>query len=319
MIRKNSAPKAVSKLRGQKSSSGTLISSPSQTLRSVDRVLPAHPTLEGEGFLVHRPFPAPGMLHLDPFLMLDEMGPAVLPPGEAKGAPNHPHRGFETVTYLLEGEAEHHDSQGNHGVLRPGDVQWMTAGRGVIHSEMPSEKFQREGGRMHGFQLWVNLPRVDKMMKARYQEIPSKKIPEVVLAGGLARAKVIAGAVGDGVSVIETRVPIQYVDFDLQEGAEIRQPAPQNHTAFAYVYEGQGSFGADAAGQELRVERGHLVLFAHDGDLISARATGPEGLRFLLLSGQPIGEPIAQFGPFVMNTQAELEQAFWDFQSGHFL
>jgi hypothetical protein len=288
-------------------------------IRSVAKVLHAQENLEGEGFLVHRPFPSIQVRNLDPFLMLDEMGPAFLPPGEAKGAPDHPHRGFETVTYLLKGEVEHRDSQGNHGVLHPGDVQWMTAGRGVIHSELPSERFLREGGQMHGFQLWVNLPRVDKMMKARYQEIPSEKIPVVSLCGGLAQAKIIAGQIDQVESRIETRVPIQYIDFSLRVGAEIAQPAPQNHTAFAYIYSGRGIFGSATSGHEVSVERGHLVLFANDGERIFARASDSEGVGFLLLSGQPIGEPIAQFGPFVMNTHAELEQAFWDFQSGNFV
>ena len=161
--------------------------------RTVAGVVNSIETLEGAGFLVRRPFPTAGFSEFDPFLLLDEMGPMDLAPGEAKGAPDHPHRGFETVTYMLSGEFEHRDSRGHAGRLRPGDVQWMTAGAGVIHSEMPSAEFERAGGRLHGFQLWVNLPKRDKMMKPRYQEIPSSQIPKATSTDGLVTVNVIAG------------------------------------------------------------------------------------------------------------------------------
>src|SRR5215472_193451 len=163
------------------------------TIRSVRDVVPAIETLEGAGFLVHRPFPTSDLDYFDPFLLLDEMGPANLAPGEAKGAPDHPHRGFETVTYLLSGSMEHKDSRGNRGKLTPGDVQWMTAGSGVVHSEMPAASFSQTGGRMHGFQLWVNLPARDKMMAPRYQEIPASRIPVGRTADGTVAVRVIAG------------------------------------------------------------------------------------------------------------------------------
>src|SRR6266851_5701806 len=161
--------------------------------RTVAGVVNSVETLEGEGFLVRRPFPKASFSEFDPFLLLDEMGPMELAPGKAKGAPDHPHRGFETVTYLLSGDMEHKDSRGHAGRLRPGDVQWMTAGAGVVHAEMPSREFARAGGRMHGFQLWVNLPQRDKMMKPRYQEIPSSQIPKATSADGLVKVSVIAG------------------------------------------------------------------------------------------------------------------------------
>src|ERR687885_91408 len=179
--------------------------------RTVAAVVDAVETFEGEGFLVRRPFPRPGFSFFDPFLLLDEMGPMDLEPGEAKGAPDHPHRGFETVTYMLSGRMEHKDSQGNAGRLGPGDVQWMTAGAGVIHSEMPEREFARTGGRLHGLQLWVNLPRRDKMIKPRYQEIPAQRIPNAQTDDGLVSVKIIAGEALGAKAAIETQTPIMYL------------------------------------------------------------------------------------------------------------
>src|SRR5262245_33200773 len=208
--------------------------------RSVRRVVPSVETLEGAGFLVHRPFPTPALDHFDPFRLLDEMGPMDLGPGEARGAPDHPHRGFETVTYLLSGRMEHGDSRGNRGQLTPGDVQWMTAGSGVVHSEMPEADFAAKGGRMHGFQLWVNLPKKDKMMAPRYQEIPPSKIPVGRSSDGRVTARVIAGEALGERAVIDTRTPIVYLDLTLAPGAAHTQPLPEDFNAFAYVVEGRG-------------------------------------------------------------------------------
>src|SRR5215831_11043000 len=177
-------------------------------LRGVARVIHSTETTEGEGFIVHRPFPTRALTDFDPFLLLDRMGPMDTSPGEAKGAPDHPHRGFETVTYMLEGEFEHSDSAGNKGKLAPGDVQWMTAGAGVVHSEMPSARIRKEGGKVHGFQLWVNLPKSDKMMRPRYQDVPAAKIPVAKNGDGSVRAKVIAGEAFGVHAVIDTRTPI---------------------------------------------------------------------------------------------------------------
>ena len=282
-------------------------------IRSVRRVLPSVETLEGAGFLVHRPFPTSALDHFDPFLLLDEMGPMDLSPGEAKGAPDHPHRGFETVTYLLSGRMEHGDSRGNRGRLGPGDVQWMTAGSGVVHSEMPEAEFAARGGRMHGFQLWVNLPRRDKMMAPRYQEVPGARIPVARTADGRVTARVIAGEALGARAVIDTRTPIAYLDLSIEPGGVLEQPVPEGFNAFSYVVSGEGRFGAD----EAPAKSHELVLFSGDGDAV--RLAAPEGggaLRALLVAGQPLGEPVARAGPFVMNTRAEIVRAFEDFQAG---
>lgn len=277
-----------------------------RTSRSVSQIVPAQVTYEGAGFLVHRTFPAPGLDQLDPFLLLDEMGPMELEPGEAKGAPDHPHRGFETVTYLLSGEMEHRDAAGNAGRLRPGDVQWMTAGAGVVHSEMPSAEFQRNGGRMHGFQLWVNLPQRDKMMPPRYQEISGESIPTVSKDG--ATVRVIAGQSLGASAVIDTRTPIFYFDVTLQAGAELVQDIPAEYNAFTYLVEGS----VEIEGK--RVSRAEMAILDRNGDRV--RITSPEGARLLLIGGAPLAEPVARYGPFVMNTQGEIRQAMLDYQAG---
>jgi redox-sensitive bicupin YhaK (pirin superfamily) len=283
-----------------------------QKTRSVERVVPSVQTLEGGGFLVHRPFPTSALDLIDPFLLLDEMGPAESAPGEAKGAPDHPHRGFETVTYLRAGSMEHRDSRGNHGRLTPGDVQWMTAGSGVVHSEMPSADLLARGGRIHGFQLWVNLPRRDKMMAPRYQEIPAARIPEARSEDGAVTVRVLAGEALGKRAVIDTRTPIVYLDVSLSPGAAFAQPLDPESNAFAYVVEGGGAFGAD--GTPARPHE--LVLFRQDGEEARLEASPGESLRALLIAGRPLNEPVARAGPFVMNSRAEVLQAFEDFQSG---
>jgi hypothetical protein len=280
-------------------------------LRPVRRVITAHRQLEGAGFVVRRPFPTQGLEMLDPFLLLDEMGPVAYRPGEAVGAPDHPHRGFETVTYVLEGEGEHEDSAGHRGVIGPGAVQWMTAGRGVVHSEMPSRRLQREGGRMHGFQLWVNLPARDKMMAPRYQEVPAERIPEGRSEDGLARVRVIAGEALQARAVIDTRTPILYLDYRLAPGAVVEQPLPPAFQAAVYVYAGSAQVGAEtlSEGQLGQLGGGEAVRLA------VPKAAGAEA-RLLVLGGQPLNEPVARYGPFVMNTPEEIYQAFKDYQRG---
>ena len=282
--------------------------------RTVAGVVDAVETFEGEGFLVRRPFPRSGFSFFDPFLLLDEMGPMDLKPGEAKGAPDHPHRGFETVTYMLSGRMEHKDSQGNAGRLGPGDVQWMTAGAGVVHSEMPEREFAQSGGRMHGFQLWVNLPARDKLMQPRYQEIPAEGIPSATSEDGLVTVRVIAGEALGARAVIETRTPIFYLHYRIKPGGSVSQPMPEGFNVFAYVIDGEGRFGSE----ERAARDGQMVLFDADGE--EARISNPrdarEDLDVLLLGGQPLGEPVARYGPFVMNTEAEIHQAFDDFRSG---
>jgi redox-sensitive bicupin YhaK (pirin superfamily) len=270
-------------------------------------------SIEGGGFIVNRAFPTHFMSEFDPFLLLDEMGPAEYGPGEAKGAPDHPHRGFETVTYMLEGKFQHKDSHGHSGRLAPGDVQWMTAASGVIHSEMPDDEFIRNGGRIHGFQLWVNLPRRDKMIKPHYQEIPSSKIPVAKSPDGKVTAKVIAGE-GLGVNaLIKTRTPIMYVHFALQPKSEIEQPVPTEYNAFGYVVNGQGLFGSDRK----TVTKGQMLIFSAGADTISIKNDSNDlPLDVLLVAGVPLNEPVARYGPFVMNEPSEINQAIEDYKSG---
>lgn len=285
-----------------------------EKIRSVERVADSLATYEGGGFLVHRSFPTRSISDFDPFLLLDEMGPSDLKPGEAKGAPDHPHRGFETVTYLLEGGMQHKDSRGHAGKLDPGDVQWMTAGAGVVHSEMPADWILKLGGRMHGFQLWVNLPQRDKMIKPHYQEIPSAKIPVAESQDKRVRVKVIAGEALGQRAAIETRTPIIYLHFALKSGGRMVQPVPQNFNAFAYVVNGEGRFGR----QEQAVPTGKVVLFAGDGDhiLLENPSSAKDDLNVLLIAGVPLKEPIARYGPFVMNTEEEIRRAIFDYQTG---
>jgi redox-sensitive bicupin YhaK (pirin superfamily) len=286
----------------------------SQTARTVAGVVNSVETLEGEGFLVRRPFPKASFSEFDPFLLLDEMGPMDLAPGAAKGAPDHPHRGFETVTYLLAGEMEHKDSQGHAGRLGAGDVQWMTAGAGVVHSEMPAHEFARRGGRLHGFQLWVNLPQRDKMMRPRYQEISSAQIPGAVSHDGLVTVRVIAGEAMGARAVIETRTPIIYLHFTIKPGGVVAQEVQREYNAFAYVVDGAGLFGAEVE----RAGDGQMVMFAPDGDLVRIEnpAQSNAALELLLIAGVPLDEPVARYGPFVMNTTDEIYQAVEDFRSG---
>jgi redox-sensitive bicupin YhaK (pirin superfamily) len=288
--------------------------------RSVVRVVTSMRTTEGGGFVVRRPFPTETLDHFDPFLLLDEMGPAEHAPGQAQGAPDHPHRGFETVTYLLSGSMQHRDSAGNAGVLGQGDVQWMTAGSGVIHSEMPTEEFQRTGGRMHGFQLWVNLPSRDKMMKPRYQDVPSARIPVATSADGLVRVKVIAGEALGARAVIDTRTPIAYLHFTLAPGASVVQPMPASYAAFAYLVSGSVTVGKGSPEKPATLKEGELAVLGVDGGAasLSVEAGASTPAEVLLIGGEPLQEPIARYGPFVMNTRAEIIQAVEDFRSGKF-
>jgi quercetin 2,3-dioxygenase len=282
--------------------------------RSISRIIDSIETTEGEGFIVHRSFPNNVILDFDPFLLLDEIGPKDLAPGEAKGAPDHPHRGFETVTYMLEGKFEHRDSRGHAGKLGPGDVQWMTAGSGVVHSEMPEKEFARIGGRLHGFQLWVNLPRQDKFSKPYYQEIPSSKIP--LVTNGDVTARIIAGDAFGTRAIIETRIPIIYVHFTLQPSARTVLSVPKEYNTFAYVVGGQGQFGPNNNQKE--VHRGQMVIFENNGDQIEVKASKNTKSPFdmLLIGGTPINEPIARYGPFVMNTKEEVYLAIQDYNDG---
>jgi hypothetical protein len=282
----------------------------SNAIREPDRVVTAHRQREGAGFIVRRPFPTQGLDLVDPFLLLDEMGPVEYRPGEAVGAPDHPHRGFETITYMLEGQFEHEDSAGHKGVLGPGDVQWMTAGAGIVHSEMPSREIRDKGGRVHGFQIWVNLPARLKMTRPRYQEVSGSRIPQAASGDGRARVRVIAGEALGTSALIDTYIPIVYQDWTLDAGADVSVALRQEQQAMVYVF--QGSVRVGDEGSEIR--DGQLAILA-PGD--AARLRGAQGGgRLLLLAGVPTREPVARYGPFVMNTQAEIVQAVRDYQSG---
>ena len=290
------------------------------SIRSVSRIINSIKTTEGGGFIVNRPFPTNALLDFDPFLLLDEMGPKYWKPGEAKGAPDHPHRGFETVTYMLEGRFEHKDSRGNSGKLGPGDIQWMTAGAGVVHSEMPDKEFLRSGGNLHGFQLWVNLPRSDKMIKPRYQDLPSSKIPVAQTEDGTVKAKVVAGEALGVHAVIETRTPILYVHFTLQPGAKIVQPIPNEYNSFAYIINGEAILGPAVQ----TAKAGQMVIFDNDGEEVvvanasidNATSANKSALDILLIGGVPLNEPVERYGPFVMNTKEEILQAIEDYRNG---
>jgi len=287
--------------------------SPAAVERPVLSVIDSIRTLEGGGFPVRRPFPTQQMMQVDPFLLLDHLGPVKWGPGEGIGAPDHPHRGFETVTYLLSGGFQHKDSAGHAGQLGPGDVQWMTAGSGVVHSELPSDEFMRAGGVMHGFQIWVNLPARDKMTAPRYQEIPSSGIPRAASADGKVQVRVIAGQALGQSAVIETRTPIQFLHFTLQPGGDVTQSVPAGYNALVYLISGELQVGKE----QKRVREGQMARLG-DGDtvrlMVASDAATPAD--FLLLAGQPLNEPVARYGPFVMNTREQIEQAFRDYQSG---
>jgi len=275
--------------------------------RTVVHKLRGQPTSDGAGVRMTRVIGTPALDHFDPFLLLDEFRSD--DPGDyIAGFPDHPHRGFETVTYMLAGRMKHGDNQGNTGLLGPGSVQWMTAGRGIVHSEMP----QQEDGLMWGFQLWVNLPASDKMTAPRYQDIQGHEIPEIDVTAGV-KARIIAGelaGVGGGVSGIATE-PVYY-DLHFEPGASLNVPVPEEHNAFVYVYDGKVRVGAEDT--QAVVERGELALLSH-GESIELVAPS-EPSRLILVAGRPLNEPIARYGPFVMNTKEELRQAFIDYQSG---
>jgi len=289
-----------------------------KSIRSVLQIIKSETTQDGEGVTLNRSFPNSYISEFDPFLLLDEMGPMDVKPGKQKGFPDHPHRGFETVTYLLNGKFEHKDSQGHAGTISAGDVQWMTAGSGVIHSEMPEKEFSKNGGKLHGFQLWVNLPKSNKMMKPRYQEILQSKIPSgTTKESGNVSVKVIAGESLGAKAVINTITPIMYLHFKLEPGARITQPVPEEYNAFAYVIKGKALFEQSNNSNKI-IERENLVIFDKDGKevYIQAAKESKDPLELLLIGGIPLREPIARYGPFVMNTQQEIYQAIEDYRGG---
>jgi len=276
--------------------------------RSVEEILPARETIEGAGVHLRRAFGHQQVPRLDPFLLLDDFR-SENPAEFVAGFPWHPHRGIETVTYMLDGRVDHEDSMGNAGVIGPGDVQWMTAGSGIIHQEMPKPV----DGKMGGFQLWVNLPAKEKMMGPRYQEVQQARIPEVELKKGV-RVRVVCGEVG-GVKgpVRDIVVEPEYLDVRLDAGSVFDHPVTPGHRAFAYLLQGQGTFEEEGE----RVDSEHLVLM-QDGDRVHVTA-GDRAMRFLFISGRPLKEPVAWWGPIVMNNRWELEKAVDEYHNGTFI
>ncbi len=273
--------------------------------RSVERLIAGQPTSDGAGVRLTRVLTQNLQRRLDPFLMLDAFGSDAAA-DYIGGFPDHPHRGFETVTYMLEGRMRHRDSAGNEGLLVPGGVQWMTAGRGVIHSEMP----EQQEGRMEGFQLWLNLPGRDKMRDPWYRDIAPEQIPQAHAPGVTVR--VIAGqALGVTGAMQRDATAPTYLDLHLEPGADFAQALPAAHNAFVYVYRGSLSI----AGTPVPIQRMAILANTAGSDGVSVTA-GPQGARAILIAGQPLNEPIAQYGPFVMNTSAEIHQAMDDFRRG---
>ncbi|MGH3729414.1 MAG: pirin family protein [Micromonosporaceae bacterium] len=289
---------------------------PTQADRRVTSVTTAPSGYEGEGFPVRRAFAGVDLRALDPFIHMDQMGEVDYAPGEPKGTPWHPHRGFETVTYMIDGIFQHQDSNGGGGLITDGDTQWMTAGSGLLHIEAPPEEVVIKGGLFHGFQLWVNLPSAMKMTDPRYQDIRGGQVSLLSSYDGGALLRVIAGEVAghDGPGI--THTPISLVHATLSPGAELRLPWRKDFNALAYVLGGAGTVGP----KQRPVRTGQLVVYG-GGDTLTVAAKKQQesrtaSLDVLLLGGKPIREPVAAYGPFVMNTRAELVKAFEDFQAG---
>jgi redox-sensitive bicupin YhaK (pirin superfamily) len=285
--------------------------------RGVGRIITAQRFLEGEGFQVRRPFPGVDLALADPFLLLDHMGAVEYGPGEAKGAPWHPHRGFETVTYIIDGAFEHTDSIGGGGLITDGSTQWMTAGAGILHNEMPPQELVTKGGLFHGVQLWVNLPRTLKLVQPRYQDIAAADAKLLSSTDGGALVRVIAGSLAgyDGPGM--TYTPITYLHATVSAGGRLSMPWPEDFNAMVYVLSGRGTVGAERR----PLEEGQLAAFGPGAALTmqaadTQPANSPTGWEILILGGRPINEPVARYGPFVMNTREEIIQAVEDFQAG---
>src|ERR1700691_5213606 len=284
--------------------------------RRVTSITTAPRGLEGEGFPVRRAFAGIDMADLDPFVHMDQMGEVDYGPGEPKGTPWHPHRGFETVTYIIEWTFQHQDSNGGGGVITSGDTQWMTAGAGILHIEAPPEELVVSGGLFHGFQLWVNLPAADKWVPPRYQDIRSNEVALVASPDGGALVRVIAGQVGGYGGPGSTHTPMAMVHATVEPGARLVLPWPRQFNALVYVLAGRGAVGTPGAA----VRTGNMVVFG-EGERLTVSADSDQDahtpqLEVLVLGGRPIGEPVAAYGPFVMNTRAEIAQAFDDYEKG---
>lgn len=279
------------------------------TFRAVRRLTTAPSGYEGEGFPVRRAFAGVPQNELDPFIHLDQMGEVDYAPGEPKGTPWHPHRGFETVTYMIDGQMDHQDSNGGGGSITNGDTQWMTAGGGILHIEAPPEQLVMSGGLFHGLQLWVNLPRAAKMIAPKYQDIRGKEAALLTTPDGGSLIRVIAGEVAGHAGPGSTFTPINLAHITLQPGAQLDLPWQPAYNALVYVLAGRGTAGVE----KRPIQLGQLAAYG-PGDAIRVGATTE--LDLFVMGGQPIREPVAQYGPFVMNTRDELKQAFEDYQKG---
>ncbi len=285
-------------------------------LRPVRSVTTAPAGFEGEGFPVRRAFAGVALDQLDPFIHMDQMGEVEYAPGEPKGTPWHPHRGFETVTYMIDGTFQHQDSIGGGGVIANGATQWMTAGSGILHIERPPEELVASGGLFHGTQLWVNLPSADKWVDPRYQDIRPGSVALVTSPDGGALVRIIAGELGGHAGPGSTHTPITMVHATVSPGAQLELPWDPGYNALAYVLSGAGTVGPE----QHPIRTGQLAVFGAGNGLSLSAGVGQDSrhasLDVILLGGRPIGEPVAHYGPFVMNTRAELQQAFEDFDKG---
>lgn len=286
----------------------------SASLRAIKQIVKPEFVIEGAGVLLQRSFGPSRANPLDPFLLFDHFAFNDPIEGPIVGFPMHPHRGIETVTYMLEGNTRHRDSLGNSGVIGPGDVQWMTSGRGIMHEEFPK---RGPSGRVDGFQLWVNLPKAEKMGKPRYQEVMADSIPSMEAEG--VRVRVVAGEYG-GVKGPVTEIAAQpvYMDVTLEPSTTFTLEMPEKHTAVAYLFEGMGIFGADSDDAAEVLEAVHMVIFG-EGDHLQVSSTEDSKARFMLMAGAPFHEAIVPYGPFVMNTEAEIKQAFIELRNGTFV
>jgi redox-sensitive bicupin YhaK (pirin superfamily) len=282
--------------------------------RKVKQVIEPQYVIEGAGVLLRRSFGPSRANPFDPFLLFDHFAFNDPIEGPIRGFPTHPHRGIETVTYMLEGNVRHRDSLGNTGVIGPGDVQWMTSGRGILHEEMPR---RGPSGVIDGFQLWINLPAAQKMSQPRYQEVLSESIPSVEKNG--VKVRVVAGEY-EGIRGPVTEIAAKpiYVDVTLEPNAEVCLPVSEGHSAVAYIFEGEGLFGPDGHGGGELIQAVHMVIF-EDGDYVRVQSGAGSTARFMLIAGAPFKEPIFPYGPFVMNTQEEIQQALIDLRNGTFV
>lgn len=274
-------------------------------------VIPAHPATDGDGVALNRVFPQTGFEMMDPFLLLDHLGPMDIPAGATTGFPAHPHRGFETITYVFEGALAHKDSAGHEDVIAPGDAQWMTAAGGIVHSEFPAPDFVKTGGRFHAVQIWLNLPARDKMMPPRYQALKAESLPRMAIAGGAATATVLGGKLYDVVGPADRLTPVTIAIVEVEPNASLLLPIEEGWQCGLYLIDGKATLdGIDHDWQP-----GEMLALGVGFDFIPL-TTGDEGARLLLMAGAPLNESVARAGPFVMNTNEELEQAFADYRAG---